>query len=370
MHRPATSTPLWKKVVLLVVATLCMSVVLEGFVRVRFGGRYGTRPRFRVADPKLTWKPGANIDSLFYGPDYTIHVRTDGDGYRLGKLGAPSGDEQLVLFSGDSYAFGWGVSTEETAASHLDEMLHEESGGGRRLVNLGVGGYGIFQSAARMQRFLDDRPTADVRAVVFVHFANDAADNARSDTLAAYLGYRRLVDPGSAIQNATPSHLVNLVLHWRASRSQVDARIFAEFPTGATWEGELPDRFRVGTTDLLRRQIVEEGHDHRLTLKRRRLTDSEMALMRESIAALHAAAGGRGIPIHHTFVVTDPEWYVETVSRVVEEAPAHGNEIRVAGSVPSMRPAGMKRVKNRHKGGHFTPEMNRAWAEALFELLR
>jgi hypothetical protein len=370
MHRSATPTPTWKKVALLVVTTLLMSVVVESFVRVHFGGRYGTRPRFRVADAKLTWKPGANIDSLFYGPDYTVHVRTDGDGYRLGRLGEPSGDEGLVLLSGDSYAFGWGVSTEETAASFLDEMLHEESGGETRLVNLGVGGYGIFQSAGRLQQFLDDRPDADVRAVVFVHFGNDAADNARADTLATYLGYRRLVDPGSPIQNATPSHLVNLVLHWRDSRSQVDARIFAEFPTGATWEGELPDRFRVGTTEFQRKQIVEEGHDHRLTLKRKSLAEFEIALMRESIAALHEAARGRGIPIHHTFVVTDPEWYVEAVSRIVEEAPAHGNEIRVAGSVPAVRPPGMKRVKNRHKGGHFTPEMNRAWAAGLYELLR
>ena len=30
----------------------------------------------------------------------------------------------------------------------------------------------------------------------------------------------------------------------------------------------------------------------------------------------------------------------------------------------------MKRVKNPHKGGHFTPEMNRVWAAALYELLR
>jgi len=225
-------------------------------------------------------------------------------------------------------------------------MLHAGSGGERRLVNLGVGGYGIFQSAARLQQFLADRPDADVRAVVFVHFSNDAADNARADTLAAYLGYRRLVDSGSAMQNHTASHLVNLVLHWRESRSQVDARIFAEFPTGATWEGELPDRFQVGATQFRREQIVEEGHDHRLTLKRKSLTESEIALMRESIAALHEAAGGRGIPIHHTFVVTDPDWYVEAVSRIVEEAPSHGSEI------------------------HFTPEMNRAWSAALYELLR
>lgn len=103
---------------------------------------------------------------VIYGPDYSSTVRTDAEGHRLGSLGEVEYDKKLIVLCGDSFTFGWGVSTEETFASYLDEIVHRVSGGTHRVVNLGVGGYGTFQYYFRLKYLLANHPNAQIAAVI------------------------------------------------------------------------------------------------------------------------------------------------------------------------------------------------------------
>src|SRR5512132_1553295 len=105
----------------LVVAALVVAFVVgEVAVRLIYGAKYRPRPVFGVGDTRLGWKPGPKLDDTFYGPDYSVHIRTDADGYRLGSLGEIDYSKELVVLLGDSYGFGWGLSTDDTFASRLD----------------------------------------------------------------------------------------------------------------------------------------------------------------------------------------------------------------------------------------------------------
>ena len=124
----------------------------ELFVRNLYEGKYAQRPFLFKSDSNLGWAPNEDLDHTFYGSDFQMSIKTDADGYRIGSLDDWRQAEDLIVVSGDSYTFGWGVSNEETLVDELDRLINENDGE-RRVVNLGVGGYGTSQSAIRLREF-------------------------------------------------------------------------------------------------------------------------------------------------------------------------------------------------------------------------
>ena len=107
-----------------VVLLLCVGMAELG-LRVVYRGKFGKRPGFFVGDQQLGWRPAANLNHTFFGTDFTMHVRTDAEGFRLGVLGEVDLSKELIVVAGDSYTFGWSVDTGETFASYLDELVAE-----------------------------------------------------------------------------------------------------------------------------------------------------------------------------------------------------------------------------------------------------
>jgi hypothetical protein len=359
----------------LVLASLLIAFVAgEVAVRLIYGSKYRPRPVFGVGDVRLGWKPSPHLDDRFYGSDFSMHIRTDADGYRLGKLGPVDYSKQLVVLLGDSYAFGWGLSTDDTFASHLDALIDLETGGTMRVVNLGVGGYGVLQSVDRLEEFFRVHPDARVQAVLVQHCVNDASDNFRS--LGYHLG-KWEVEPVE--RPRSPSHLLNLVAYARmlsdgrhATQTVAQARdadgadiLWSVQRKGAVVN--LPPRSTVGGEEVLidasaLRDNLEVENATGLTQPQRAITSGALNLLHETCAK-------RGIRVVHTFIATTPGWYVDEVSVLaMTSAEASGCRAMVTGTVPTEGGSGDS-IRNAHSGGHFNAAFSRYWAQRMAYVL-
>lgn len=120
-----------------------------------------TYDSLHVADAWLGYRYRPNLDVLLSGhPDFSYRLRTDGQGLR-NRHGRGPVDVALI---GDSFAFGHGVAEADTFAARLEALS------GRRVANLGVGGYGSLQGLRMLERIgLDLRP----RLVLWQLFKDD-----------------------------------------------------------------------------------------------------------------------------------------------------------------------------------------------------
>src|SRR6185503_7609103 len=120
-----------------------IGLAAEGMLRWRFDPRFAPRTDFEVPDVDTVWANAPNLNGRYYGPDFSMEIATDSAGNRLSSLGPPQSDDRLVVLVGDSYTFGWGVSTDETFAADLDHRLVALNRH-YRVVNLGVPGFGTL----------------------------------------------------------------------------------------------------------------------------------------------------------------------------------------------------------------------------------
>jgi lysophospholipase L1-like esterase len=361
-------------------ASLAVAVVVaELAVRVIYGKKFGPRPGFYVADKRLGWKPTTNLDHTFYGPDYEIPIRTDTDGYRLGALGEVDYSNNLVVVCGDSYAFGWGVSTDETFASYLDELLYEASDGETRVVNLGVGGYGLFQSCDRLDEFFQAHPEVEVEAVIVQHTVNDAIDNCKS------IGYHfEMWDIIDKHKSRSRFHLVNLVgyarqvlsQHGRAkSRKETEknhpyvqdllwayqrqGRVIG-YPVAVIVEGR-----RIG----IDKNTLYNDWDADALMVREKMSRVQRHLTLEALHCIHKVCATYGVTTVHVFVTTTPDWYVQEVTELALES-AKFREVEVVVTGPLPEPGEFDgSITTGHSGGHFNAEFNRLWAEKVAAIL-
>ncbi len=360
---------------MVVCTTLICFVAAEAVVRIRYGDKFGPRPGFYVAERRLGWKPAPNLDDVYYGPDYEIAIRTDADGYRLGVLGAVDYSKELVILCGDSYTFGWGVSTDQTFASNIDRLLHEQSKGRVRAVNLGVGGYGTFQSCVRLEDFFRIHEDAKPRLVVLQHSVNDATDNIRN--IGYYFGYWKtetVADERSRV------HLVNLIRYLRAARKNADAgpapKASEPYLQDLLWgfrrteELGYPDKLTFGartlrfSPDMLRSEFSTES-----LAQRKKLSDAQRVLMLEALNCLHRVALAHDATVVHMFIATTPDWYIRDVTDIVRaSADSTHCAVAITGAIPQPKEfAGS--ITNTHSGGHFNGDFNRFWAETLVDWL-
>jgi len=349
---------------LLAVLALC-----ELGVRVFTAGRYGRRPPVFGPDPQTVFATTPGIDDVFHGSDYSTAIRTDAFGCRLGELGEVPADVEAVLLSGDSYTFGWGVSTADTGASRFDRLLWDGSGKTTRAINLGVGGFGTLQSALRLAAYLRRHPDLKLRALVFTHCHNDVTDNTDPERLGVLSG--TMATFALPVRNPSRSQLWNLL-----RRTYLDLRqhrnrdLDASFGFGVRrLQTASPEEFEIAGVTVHRRELVPASTAERVTHRRRSFTDLQRRLLAASIELLHRAVRDRGIRVYHTFIRTVPEYYLRAVSALIAAAPAYGNEIVNLGRVP-VQDDFHGEIVNRHSGAHFTPEFNRVWAERMYQILR
>jgi hypothetical protein len=193
--------------------------------------------------PGYGLQPDCRVD--YWHGGRVITVSTDHRGRRIVPHAPASGVPTMVHFVGDSQAFGWGLSDEETIPAQLQRRLGPEY----RVINHGVPGYGPIAFKLR----LTDIPGEDL--VVVVHFEqNDLSD---TYTDASYSLVRRggLVPrtflgrnlPGPVLTSHTFAKLIELkilVSDWRKPLpigfnplSQVAARVL-RYRVDALYEGQ------------------------------------------------------------------------------------------------------------------------------------
>lgn len=347
----------------------------EVAVRLIYEDKFGSRPGFYISDDVLGWKPNANLDHTFHGPDFRIEIRTDVDGYRLGALGEIDYRRPLVVLCGDSYTFGWGVSTHDSYASFVDEMLNAYSKGELRTVNLGVGGYGILQSCDRLIDFFNRHAESRVGLIVLQHAVNDATDNYSA------IGYHlRLWKAEDRIASRSRSHLLNACRY--AMAATPGGRRAAADSTRLAYEQDLLWAYR-RTGTLLYPTRVTIG-DRKLTfdtstlrsdfspdslIARRALSGIQRELMFESLNCFHAVAHLHNVTVVHSFISTTPDWYVQEVAGIARRsADFSGCRAVITRALPQPEEYSGP-TNNAHSGGHFNPAFNRYWAATMVEFL-
>lgn len=139
----------------------------------RIAGRILHRRQVVVSHPRLGWAGWPNLHhaAKTYSRG-TFHLTTDSVGRRATYppgADAPPGSPVLLLV-GDSFVQGIGVEDDETVAWKVARALPD-----RRVVNLGVAGYGTDQMLLAIEEFFRT-DSANVADIVVVAYENDFRD--------------------------------------------------------------------------------------------------------------------------------------------------------------------------------------------------
>ncbi len=135
---------------------ILMFIFIEGIFRV-VGLPYKIKyvpneNSFARFDPDLGWSYVPNKSSIQKTGDISTHVYFEKNGIRV-----PRPDSQLesmkpsVLFIGDSFTFGHGLSYEESFVGKFDALSEVPY----QMINLGVQGYGSDQALLSLKRYLN-----------------------------------------------------------------------------------------------------------------------------------------------------------------------------------------------------------------------
>lgn len=104
-------------------------------------------------------------------PDQEWSYKINSDGWRGPEIRTKGTNEQVVLFLGDSYGFGWAVDDDETYVHYVSQSLSDIRDLSVQCINLGVPGYNTVQEHAILARYAH-RYSPDAAVVGYV--MNDA----------------------------------------------------------------------------------------------------------------------------------------------------------------------------------------------------
>ena len=146
---------------------------LLGEVTVRIAGHAFNRLQVVTSHPTIGWtgRPNLRLARKTYGGG-TFRLSTDSLGRRITPSPSPSdrANRPVLLLVGDSFVQGIGVEDEETVGWRLAVALRD-----RRVINLGVAGYGSCQQLLAVEDFMDRQPTV-VSDIIVVAYENDLRD--------------------------------------------------------------------------------------------------------------------------------------------------------------------------------------------------
>jgi hypothetical protein len=217
----------------------------------------GDEPTVFQDHPALGWEPvpGRHVwtDAVDEAEDI-VHTIT-GEGHRAASYDAVEASRELVL-AGGSFTQGWEVSDPETFAWRLQERLPEW-----KVVNLGVSGYGTYQSLLRLEEelprlenpglvvygFIDHHEQRNVGETNWLRLLAQAGSGARTPRAG-------LREDGSIEHHGLAGYLFPLREHSALAALAEDAWLIHVV-------GELPHRKRDVTKSLLlRMNELAEGH--------------------------------------------------------------------------------------------------------------
>lgn len=131
---------------------------------------------------------------LYYPGKLDYTVDTNSHGFRGGEWDL-SPERRNVVVLGDSFAFGWGVSFEETAGKRLERELQKVDPR-FQVINLAQSGYSVKEVVRSLEIFKD---TLKPEAVVYIFCPNDTGSMSSEDAKGNYtIEYR----PGSGEKEA------------------------------------------------------------------------------------------------------------------------------------------------------------------------
>lgn len=216
------------------IITVCsLTAVLlmaEWIVRVYFptpnyGG--GIRPAFYSNlfeyDDLLGWRGVPNLKTPYFSKDFRIHVSHDPHGYRNISPPFIAGKSNYLLL-GDSYAWGWGVEDNETAAAVFNEQHPHKN-----LYSLGIAGYGTDQELLALHKQLAAQPGHDYRGVILLFYMNDFDDIAAAERY----GYPK---PRYIYADNSSPTLTNIPVPRKKIPQDIPV---TEKPTPETWEQNI-----------------------------------------------------------------------------------------------------------------------------------
>jgi len=163
---------MFRRVAFVLAALIAAIVLLEAAVRIAIplaevpDALYS----FYRSDPELGWtgKPGVRL--RFRRAEFDTVVEHDPAGWRRPDPAPPADPTRRVLFLGDSFTWGWGVSQGELFTDALQRGVR----GRVAVINRGAAAYGTGQEYLVMQRELAAQHYDDV---VLMFFANDLPEN-------------------------------------------------------------------------------------------------------------------------------------------------------------------------------------------------
>ena len=83
---------------------------------------------FHESDPVLGWRGKRDVRMRFRRPDFDALIAQGPDGWRQPEPAPPSDPTRRVLFLGDSFTWGWGVSQGELFTDRLQQRLPRHRG--------------------------------------------------------------------------------------------------------------------------------------------------------------------------------------------------------------------------------------------------
>lgn len=369
-----------RRAALACVASAVALVLAELVIRAAFGDRFAPRPAFTVQDRQIIKRLTPNLDDVFHGADFTMQIRTDDFGVRLGERGPIDYESaDVVLVVGDSNVFSWGVETDDALVSALDVLCRERPR--LRAVNLGVGGYGSLQAVEGLRRFLAATRVERVRGVIFLHITNDCTDN--EVLLLFQHGFMDFTPKAAAsLQgNRSPLHALNLLRQLSASAAGAgsgtggggagDAAFVDVLQTTGVYYTDkkpaaitLPSGLVVDPDHEIFDRRAHRGRIRRLYSPREEVSELQQHLLQLAVDRLGEVVAELGIPVIHT--VRSPNLsFTRAVETSVARSPRRGNLVQFR-EIPG--PA--EPPRNPHSGGHYTPAYNRFLASVFFEWLR
>jgi len=163
------------RLVLIVLGLLVATAMAELALRTVFTIPEVANPlySFHESDPVLGWRGKSNWTARFRRPDFDALVTHGPDGWRRAEPPPPPDPTRRVLFLGDSFTWGWGVSQGEVFSDKLQSRLAPEVA----IYNRGINGFGTSQEYLLLQRELDAR---HYDAVALMFYLNDVGDNVSS----------------------------------------------------------------------------------------------------------------------------------------------------------------------------------------------
>ena len=338
--------------------------IAEGILRITRTTPYHRNAlnAFHAADPYLGWRGLAGFQGVFVREDFKAYITFDDQGYRKKASHIePLPDARKVVFLGDSFAWGWGVSEGELFSDILQDML----GPRYNVINLGMNTFGTVQERIQLEReVLPMKP----EMVGLLMYSNDFEDNlnGRENTRP----YCEQDESGRIVLKNFP--ITNPIGSSYRSISRMSyALTYLRYYHGCFRE----------TVDAMKRRLKRRFRDHGEQAARIRtgepakkthpFTKKEVAVFDSMLADMQRLCEENGIRF---FLV-----YVPTADNIADEIPEHdyvgvveevcrGRGLRWVNLIPALKPqiTGTEGEPVYFHGDlHWTPLGHRLAAEVL-----